>query len=115
MKTLIDKGHAEAVPQDQAEPIKGKVWYIPHHGVYHPKKPDKLRVVFDCSAQYQSKSLNHDLLKGPDLTNSLVGVLWRFRQEPIAFTCDIEQMFYQFGVNPEHRDYLRFLWFKDND
>ena len=28
----------------------GKVNYVPHHGVYHPKKPDKIRVAFDCSA-----------------------------------------------------------------
>ena len=26
--------------------------------------------------------------------------------------CDIEQMFYQFKVNQEHRDFLRFLWWK---
>ena len=28
---------------------------------------------------------------------------------------DIEQMFYSFLVSPEHRDYLRFLWYQDND
>lgn len=30
-------------------------------------------------------------------------------------TCDIEQMFHSFYVNPEHRDYLRFLWYKDKN
>ena len=30
----------------------GKTWYIPHHGVVHPAKPGKIRVVFDCSAKY---------------------------------------------------------------
>ena len=29
--------------------------------------------------------------------------------------CDIEQLFYSFYVSPEHRDYLRFLWYEDND
>ena len=29
--------------------------------------------------------------------------------------CDVEQMFHSFHVTPEHRDFLRFLWFKDND
>ena len=47
--------------------------------------------------------------------NGLVGVLPRFRKEEIAVSCDIEQMFHNFAVNPEHRDFLRFLWFKDND
>lgn len=29
--------------------------------------------------------------------------------------CDIEQMFYQFSVKAEHRDFLRFLWWDDKD
>ena len=28
--------------------------------------------------------------------------------------CDIEQMFHSFHVDPEHRDFLRFLWYEDN-
>ena len=47
--------------------------------------------------------------------NALVGVLSRFRKDEVAVTCDIEQMFYSFFVNPEHRDFLRFLWFENND
>lgn len=93
----------------------GRVWYLPHFGVYHPKKPDQIRVVFDSSAEFQGVSLNKELLPGPDLMNSLVGVLFRFRKENIAIMCDIEQMFHTFHVNPEHQNFLRFLWFKDND
>ena len=29
--------------------------------------------------------------------------------------CNVEQMFHSFHVSPEHRDFLRFLWFKEND
>ena len=47
--------------------------------------------------------------------NGLVGVVSRFRKEETAVTCDVEQIFHSFYVNPEHRDFLRFLWFKDND
>ncbi|KAK3704924.1 hypothetical protein QZH41_016749 [Actinostola sp. cb2023] len=113
MTKVIDSGFAEKV-----EPVKSetmRVWYIPHHGVYHPKKPNKIRVVFDCAAQYKNESLNKHLLQGPDLTNSLVGVLHRFRQEPVAFTCDIEGMFHQVKVNEEDRDLLRFLWWENGD
>ena len=61
------------------------------------------------------ESLNKHLLQGPDLTNNLVGVLCRFRKEPVAFTCDIESMFYQVKVAEDDRDYLRFLWWEKGD
>lgn len=93
----------------------GQVWYLPHFGVYYPKKPDQIRVVFDSSAESQGVSLNRQLLTGPDFRNSLVGVLSRFRRENIAAMCDVEQMFHSFHVNPKHRNFLRFLLFKDND
>ncbi|KAM9771204.1 uncharacterized protein ACBT44_004535 [Syngnathus typhle] len=84
-------------------------------GVYHPRKPGQIRVVFDSSAQSNGLSLNNVLLTGPDLNNSLIGVLIRFRREKIAVTADIEQMFHCFVVREDHRDYLRFLWFREND
>ena len=42
---MIDKGQAEKVPDNELHLDNGRVWYIPHHGVYHPQKPDKIRVV----------------------------------------------------------------------
>ncbi|CAH8656984.1 unnamed protein product [Dicrocoelium dendriticum] len=89
---------------------KKGVWYMPHHAVTHPNKPGKVRVVFDCASTYQGTSLNQQLLKGPDLVNSLVGVLLRFRMDKVAVTADIEAMFHQVMVTPKDRDYLRFLW-----
>ena len=93
----------------------GKTWFIPHHGVYHPHKPGKIRVVFDCSAKYKGKSLNDLLLKGPDLTNSLLGVLTRFRQEHVAVMADIQAMFHQVKVPDTDRSFLRFLWWPKGD
>ena len=49
MKDMINKGHAEV--QDEKKCQQGKVWYIPHHTVFHPSRPGKIRVVFDCSAE----------------------------------------------------------------
>ena len=115
MGTIISKRHATPVPADEVPGDSGHVWYLPHFGVYHPKKPSKVRVVFNASAEFEGMSLNKVLLPGPDLMSSLFGVLVRFRRERVGVMCDIEQMFYSFYVNPEHRDYLRFLWFPDND
>ena len=89
MNDIISKGYARKVLEPSMEVEEGKTWYLPHHGVYHPKKPGKIRVVFDCSCSYKGTSLNEELLQGPNLTNSLVGVLTRFRLEPVAFMADI--------------------------
>ncbi|KAI4884391.1 hypothetical protein NFI96_011231, partial [Prochilodus magdalenae] len=55
------------------------------------------------------------LLTGPDLNNSLPGVLLHFRQEAVAIIADTEQMFHSFVVKEGHRNFLRFLWFDGND
>ena len=98
---MVAKGYAQRVPNDRLEGSSGKVWYLPHHLVYHPKKPQKIRVVFDCSARHEGTSLNDQLMSGPDLTNSLVGVLTRFRQDRVTFMADVEAMFYQVRVPDE--------------
>ena len=118
MKQLIIDGHAEIVPKftidgDSRENILENVWYLPHHGVRHPSKPEKTRVVFDCSARYGGISLNDELLQGPDLTNNLIGVLLRFREETVAFMADIKAMYHQVRVPEKQADYLRFLWWPD--
>jgi hypothetical protein len=105
---ILDKGYAQRVPDTPLQPSHGSVWYLPHHGVYNPHKPDKIRVVFDCSAKYKGTCLNDRLLQGPDLTT-------RFRQEPIAFMADIEAMFYQVRVPEKQRDFLRFFWWPNGD
>ena len=52
-------------------------------------------------------------MSGPDLTNQIIGVLIRFRQEPIAIMADIESMFYQ--VPEKHQNFLRFLRWENNN
>ncbi|XP_064469540.1 uncharacterized protein LOC135384259 [Ornithodoros turicata] len=112
MQDMLENGHAEqAPPRKEAN----EYWYLPSFGIYHPQKPGQIRVVFDSSTKYQGVSLNDLLLSGSDMTNSLIGVLLRFRKEAVAVTADIQRMFYSFFVREEDRDYLRFLWFRDND
>ena len=85
----------------------GKVNYVLHTGVYHPKKPGQIRVVFDCSAQFNGVILNDYFLQGPVLMNDLLVILCRFRKESVAFMTDIKSMFHQFVVAEEHRDLSR--------
>lgn len=112
MQKMLDNGHAEVAP-----PLKPseECWYLPTFGVYHPKKPEQVRVILDSSAKHDNVSLNDVLLSGPDLNNSLLGVLMRFRKESVAIKADIQQMFHCFVARESDRNFLRFLWFKDNN
>ena len=106
---LLSSNYAEKV--DLAVPPGDKIWYLPHQAVLSSNKPGKVRVVFDCAAKYDSESLNHKCLRGPDLNNRLLAVILRFRQHEFAFMGDVEAMYYQVKVPTHERDALRFLWF----
>ena len=67
-------------------------------------------MVFDAAPKYDKVSLNDNLLTGPALFNSLVGILLRFRSGNIGIMVDVEQMFHQVGVFEKDRDSLCFLW-----
>jgi len=88
-------------------------WYLPHHPVLNVNKPGKVRIVFDVASRHNGISLNESLLSGPDLLNSLIGVLIRFRTHRIAVSADIEAMFLQIKVADQDKDSLRFLWKED--
>ena len=60
---VISAGYAEKVPQNVLHRSDGEVWFIADHVVYHHKKPDKIRVVFNCSAQFHGMSLNNELFQ----------------------------------------------------
>jgi hypothetical protein len=111
----LEKGYARKLTVEETAGRTNKTWYLPHHGVFHPKKPGKIRVVFNAAALHDGVSLNNQLYQGPDLTNSLVGVLLRFRQERIAIVADITAMFHQVKVPPKDSDSLRFLWWDYKD
>lgn len=107
MDALIAKGYAEPAPKEKTA---DKTWYLPHFAVINPMKPDKLRVVHDAAAKTKGVALNDMLLKGPDLLQSLPGVVMRFRQHMVAVTADIKEMFMQVKLRTEDRDALRYLW-----
>ena len=106
MDNLLKKCYAHQAPESLLDQPLQPVWYLPHHPVLNPKKPDKLRVVFDCAAKFHGTSLNNQLLQGPDLTNTLVGVLLRFRENRVAVMADIESIFHQVRVSPSDCDAL---------
>lgn len=112
MDDYIKKGYAKKLSKEEAASTSDITWYLPHHGVVNPNKP-KVRVVYDAAAEYKGVSLNKELLQGPQLNNSLIGVLLRFREEKVAVASDIEGMFHQVSCLEKDTDALRFLWWSE--
>ena len=111
VESYIAKDYARKLsPTEIATKEPKNTWYLPHHAVTNPNKPGKIRVVFDAAAPYKGTSLNDQLVTGPDLLNSLVGVIMRFRLHAVAMIADIETMFFQVRVIEKDQPSLRFLW-----
>ena len=100
MEALLRDGCAREIP-DGNEVKAQRTWYVPHHS---------------CNAAGKFRPLIFDFTKvNFDFTNTLLGVLLRFRQGKVAFTGDIKSMFFQVKVDPRDCDSLRFLWWLSND
>ena len=108
------EGASRQVPDDELANLK-PIWYLPHHTVWHPRKPEEPRVVFDCATKSGGASLNDQLLRGLEDTSTLIGVILRFRVEDIAVTADIKRMFHQVYVAPKDRGALCYLWWPNGD
>ncbi|XP_075261127.1 uncharacterized protein LOC142352857 [Convolutriloba macropyga] len=104
LDTDIEKGYVKPVIFSSIAP--SRVWYLPHHPVTNPNKPGKVRRVSNAASVFKGNSLNSNLLTGPVLINNLVGLLLRFRENPVAVSADIEAMFMQkpskFETNAEN-------------
>ena len=112
----LEKNFVRKLDRDEIKDTTSKPqWYIPHHPVLNPHKPEKVRRVCNAAAKYNGVSLNDKLMPGPDLLNSLLGIIFRFREHPIALTADIESMFLQVSVPKEECRLLRFLWRESRD
>ena len=91
------------------------VHYLPHFSV-RKSSTGKLRLVYDAAAKSSatSYSLNDCLETGPDLINSLMSILIRFRLHRYAFKSDIQKAFLQIEIDESDRDLLRSMWIEDN-
>lgn len=61
MDGYIKNGYS--IPCEGASVDDPRVWYLLHHSVVNVNKPGKLRIVFDCAAQYKGTSTT--CYKGP--------------------------------------------------
>ncbi|XP_067270804.1 uncharacterized protein [Pseudorasbora parva] len=106
IQKLESAGYIAKISSEEAD-RSTESWFIPHHMVHHNGKD---RIVFNCSFQYHGQSLNEQLLPGPTLGPSLLGVILRFRQHAIAVSGDIKGMFHQVRLLAGDKSVLRFIW-----
>jgi Pao retrotransposon peptidase/Family of unknown function (DUF5641)/Protein of unknown function (DUF1759)/Integrase zinc binding domain len=115
IEQLVTKGYVSVLRDTGTQSQEQNCWYIPHHAVFNPKKPEKVRIVFDCAAKSRGLSLNDFLYSGPDTTSNLCGILMGFRLEQVAVVADIEEMFLRVKLSQSDKGTLRFLWWADAD
>ncbi|XP_062558270.1 uncharacterized protein LOC134223146 [Armigeres subalbatus] len=114
IEQYLEKGYAHKITaQDLEDAVPGRTWYLPLNVVLNPKKPGKIRLVWDAAAAVQGTSLNSTLLKGPDLLVNLPVVLYHFRERPIAFGGDIAEMYHQILIKRSDKQAQRFLYRDD--
>ncbi|XP_062716624.1 uncharacterized protein LOC134292014 [Aedes albopictus] len=87
-----------------------KTWFLPLGIAINPKKPDKIRLIWDAAAKVGGVSFNSHLLTGPDLLTPLPKVLSGFRLFPVAVSGDIREMFLQIKLHEKDRRSQMFVF-----
>lgn len=111
IQAYIQKGYAHRATTEELSVVDPRrMWFLPLGAVVNPKKPTKVRLIWDASAKVDGISLNSMLLRGPDQLSSLPSVVFRFRQHKVAVVGDIKEMFHQICISKSDRYAQCFLW-----
>ncbi|XP_049294220.1 uncharacterized protein LOC125769530 [Anopheles funestus] len=114
MEDYQQKGYAHKINPNEMLVPGNSVWYIPLNVVQNPKKPGKVRLVWDAAASVKGVSLNSELLKGPDMLIPLPNIINNFREKAIAFGADIKEMYHQIRIRDADKQAQRFLFGYDS-
>lgn len=117
IQEYIDLNHMSEIKIDSNSIDRG--YYLPHHAVIKESShTTKTRVVFDASAKSTTNlSLNDVLQKGSttSLQPTIFSLLLYNRTVNYVILGDIVQMYRNFLVREEDRDYLKILWKVENE
>ena len=102
MYNIMSRGYVKKLTEEETACRSRPTWYLPHRGVFHPQKQDKIQVVFDAA------SMHNGVAPESWLNQQLVGC-------SIVLVADIERMFNQVKVPQDDADALRFLWWEDSN
>ena len=111
----MKEGIVEHVQNNDNKITPGQVHYLPHRAVIRENnETTKLRIVFDASSKAKGEHCLNDILySGPCLLSYLYEILLRFQTGKFALVTAVKQAFLQIAITKDHRDFLRFLWFKN--
>ena len=107
---MIQRGVARKLSKDEVDRYSGPVHYICYHMVSSDSASTPYRLVFNSSAKFHGHVLNEYWAKGPDMINNLLGVLLRFRENPVAVAGDIKKMYHTVKIEEIDQHTHRFLW-----
>ncbi|XP_068245285.1 uncharacterized protein [Palaemon carinicauda] len=111
---ILDMTKRNVIRKLSDEEVKnyvGPVTYIRHHEVLKPGSVSTpLRIVFDSSAKYMGQSLNSFWAKGPNILNSMFGILLRFLEKAIGIAGDISKMYNCIKLPELEQHVHRFVW-----
>ncbi|XP_043198573.1 uncharacterized protein LOC122368576 isoform X1 [Amphibalanus amphitrite] len=111
IQDMVDRGVARKITEEEAAGYDGPIRYISHHEVLKPdSKSTPCRIVFNSSARFQGQILNDFWAKGPDLLNSLLGILLRFRGDSVGVVGDVKKMYHSVKIPLLDQHTHRFLW-----
>lgn len=112
MDDMLERGVSRKLTAEEITNWKGPTFYIAHIAVRNPKSTSTpVRIVFNSSQICNGESLNGALCKGPDAyLNSLLGILLRWREKPIAIVGDIKKMFNSVHIEMVEQQCHRYLW-----
>ena len=89
VQEYICKGFAAVTPPPLTD--NTPLWFLSPQPVLNLNNWDKVRVLFECVAQYKGLSLNNVLKQGPKLTDNQFGVITCIQKE---CTGNVAAMFY---------------------
>ena len=79
---MVKRNVARKLTAGEMKVYNGPIHYIPHK---LSSNSTPLRIVFNSSSAFMGHKLNDYWTKGPDVLNSLIGVLLRFREDNISY------------------------------
>nr|XP_041633540.1 uncharacterized protein LOC121503294 [Drosophila kikkawai] len=112
IQEYLELGHMAEVPSTSSF----ATYYLPHHAVLKPESTTtKVRVVFNASSpSANGTSLNDILYAGPVLQSDLTIQILKWRYFRFVFNADIEKMYRQIWVDPQHTSFQRILFRNSN-